>query len=153
MNAEEWLSEIQAQKEKIIPFEDTGKIEEITLTQWLNSITFDKNDLMDRYDKETQYPSFIVNKCLSSFFDTVAYVNEMNVNHHLDPKLQYDYLRCVLRKRKRFSKWLRPDTVDQKKINLVKEYYNYSTIKAKEVLDLIDEEQMEKIEKSLFRGM
>ena len=152
MNLNEWLNEIQVQKEKILPFEDTGKLQGITLTQFLNSITFSKIDLMDQYDKETQYPPFIVNKCLSAFFDTVAHVNEMNLNHHLDPKLQYDYLRCVIRKRKRFSEWLRPDTVDQKKIDLIKEYYNYSTTKAKEVSDLVDEEQMEKIKKSLDRG-
>jgi hypothetical protein len=76
----------------------------------------------------------------------------MNVNSHVDSKLQYDYFRNALRKRKRFSKWLRPDTLDSVKLDLIKEYYNYSTIKAREVLDLVDEEQVEKMQKSLYRG-
>lgn len=152
MNLDEWLNEVQEEKDKEVPFEDTGKLDEITLTQWLNSIAFDKTDLMDRWDRETQYKPFIINKCLSAFIDTIAYVNEMNVNSHVDSKLQYDYFRNALRKRKRFSKWLRPDTLDSVKLDLIKEYYNYSTIKAREVLDLVDEEQVEKMQKSLYRG-
>ena len=39
---------------------------------------------------ERKYPPFIVNKCLSSFTDTILYANEMNKNL-ISTKDWYDF--------------------------------------------------------------
>ena len=51
-----------------------------------------KNILNDDTDAERGYPPYIVNRCLSSFTDTILYVNEMNKCSHLPKKMQYDFL-------------------------------------------------------------
>ena len=122
------------------------------LKDYLNDINYEKKNLMDSEDEfwEKKYPAYIINKCLSAFTDTIFYVNEMNRFHHLDKKLQNDFLINSLRKRKRFAKWLRPDEV--KNIEYVKEYYGYSNEKAKQALEVLTDEQIEIIKLKLIRG-
>ena len=70
------------------------------LKEYLKSINLTKQNLMDSEDKvwERRYPSFIINKCLAPFNDTILLVNEMNHHNHLDNKMQYDFLLNSLRK-------------------------------------------------------
>ena len=77
------------------------------LKQYLNSINNTKENLMDTQDPlwEKKYPSFIINKCLAPFVDTVLLVNEVNLHNHLDNKLQYDFLLNSLRREKRKQKY------------------------------------------------
>ena len=63
------------------------------LKDYLYSINQSKKNILDDdTDAERGYPPYIVNRCLSSFTDTILYVNEMNKNPHLPKKLQYDFL-------------------------------------------------------------
>ena len=107
---------------------------------------------MDSDDElwEKKYPPFIINKCLAPFPDTVHLVNEMNVNHHLDSKLQYDFLLNSLRPRERYTPWLKAKKI--KNLEYVKEYYGYSNEKAKVALDILSDEQIETIKNSLSKG-
>ena len=79
------------------------------LKDYLNAINHEKKNLMDTDDElwEKKYPPFIINKCLAPFPDTIFLVNEMNKYHHLDKKLQFDFLLNSLRTRKRFTPWLK----------------------------------------------
>ena len=55
-----------------------------------------------------KYPAFIINKCVAPFQDTIFLVNEMNMNHHMDKKLQFDFLINSLRTtKKRYTPWLK----------------------------------------------
>ena len=94
-----------------------------------------KNILKDDKEAERKYPPFIINKCLSSFTDTILYANEMNKNPHLDKRLQYDFFINSLKPRKRFTPWLRKETLEE--LELVKQYYGYSHNKALEALNII----------------
>ena len=73
------------------------------LKDYLNAINHEKKNLLDTDDEmwEKKYPPFIVNKCLAPFPDTIFLVNEMNKHHHLDKKLQFDFLLNSIRTRKR----------------------------------------------------
>ena len=62
-----------------------------------------KNILVDDIDAEKKYPTYIINRCLSSFTDTVLFANEMNKNPHLPKRLQYDFYINSVKPRKRFS--------------------------------------------------
>jgi len=122
----------------------------ITPFDFLNSINFTKQDMMMDVDNEKVYNSFMVNRGLSYFSDTVVIANEMNRYHHLGSKLQYQFLLNIIRKRKRFSKWVKPDI--EKDIDAVKEYYGYSNAKAKQILSLLTIEQLIIIKEKVSKG-
>ena len=111
------------------------------LKDWLNSINTNKNNLIDEEpDLEKQYPSYIVNRCMSGHIDAILLANEMNKRPNLPKKLQYDFFLNSLRKRKRYSPWLRKEQIEN--LELVKQYYGYSNEKAKQVLNILTREQL-----------
>ena len=122
------------------------------LKDYLKAINKTKEKLMDTTDAmwEKRYAPFIVNKCLAPFPDTVHLVNEMNMSHHLDSKLQFDFLLNSLRSRDRYTPWLKAKKI--KNIEYVKEYYGYSNEKAKAALDVLNDEQIKTIKDSLSKG-
>jgi len=123
----------------------------IELKDWLNSINMNKTDLIEEDPSlEKEYPPFIINKCMSGHLDTVLYANEMNITHFLDKKLQYDFYLNSVRKRKRFSPWLRKDKV--KDLDVVKSYYGYSNEKALQALRILSPEQISFIRSKLETG-
>jgi len=73
---------------------------------YLKAINETKEDVMLTPQDERKYSSFIVNRGLSFFMDTIFQVNEMNRNHHLDGRLQFDYLINNIRKKRRYSIYL-----------------------------------------------
>ena len=99
---------------------------------------------------EKKYYPFIINKCVAPFNDTIMLVNEMNMRHHLETKLQYDFLLNTIRPKKRYAPWVKADKL--KNLEYVKEYYGYSNSKAKSVLDILNDEQLEFIKSKLFKG-
>ena len=122
------------------------------LKEYLKSINQTKENLMDSDDPmwEKKYPSYIVNKCLAPFTDTIMFVNEMNGYHHLDKKLQYDFLLNTIRQRNRYEPWSRGRKV--KDLEFVKEYYGYSNEKAKVALQILSNDQIKTIKNSLSKG-
>ena len=121
------------------------------LKDWLNSINFTKEDLtVDDPDVIKSYPAFIVNRCLSGHLDTILYANEMNLNSHLDNDMQYEFYLNSLRKRKRFSPWLKKDKIQD--LDIVKQYYGYSNEKAFQALRILSKEQLDYIKQRLETG-
>ena len=122
--------------------------------EYLNSINHTKKDLMEEdngsRDIERRYNGFLVNRSLSYFNDTVAAANIVNRYHHLDNKLQYHFLINTIRKRKRFSKWMKPET--ESDIEVVKQYYGYNNSKASQVLPLLSPEQLNIIKQKVSKG-
>ena len=121
------------------------------LKEWLNSINTTNNNLIDEEsDLEKKYPSYIVNRCLSGHIDAIMFANEMNKHPNLAKKLQYDFFLNSLRKRKRYSPWLRKEQIEN--LELVKKYYGYSNEKAKQVLHILTREQLSFIRDRLETG-
>ena len=122
------------------------------LKDYMNAINHQKIDLMDSEDEfwEKRYPAFIVNKALSSFSDCILFVNEMNKMHHLDKRLQFQFFLNSIGLKKRFSKWLRSYKI--KNLEYVKEYYGYNNEKARQALDILNDEQLERIKRTIDRG-
>jgi len=122
------------------------------LKDYLNAINHKKEDLMVDDDGlwEKKYPTYIVNKALSSFPECLLYANEMNKMHHLDKKLQFQFFLNSIRPKKRFSKWLRSSKI--KNLEYVKEYYGYSNEKAKQALEILNNDQLEEIKTIISRG-
>jgi len=121
------------------------------LKDWLNSINFNKQNLIEE-DPSTikDYPPYIINRCLSGHLDCVMFANEMNKYSFLDKDMQYSFYLNTLRKKKRFSPWLRKDKVTD--LQCVKEYYGYSNEKASQALKILSNQQLDFIKQRLDIG-
>ena len=120
---------------------------------YVNQILQGKKNLIVDEITEKEYNPFIVNRALSYHFDCVLFANEMNRRPFLDKKLQNSFLINTIRSKKRpFAKWVKSEKSDD--IEFIKRYFNYSDIKAKEVLRLLDDEQIQQIkEKTEIGGL
>ena len=117
------------------------------LKDWLNSINFTKEDLSEEVPS---YSPYIVNRCLSGHLDCVLFSNEMNKYPFLDKDMQYSFYLNSLRKRKRFSPWIKKDKIQD--LDIVKQYYGYSNEKASQALRILSKEQLDYIKQRLDVG-
>jgi len=118
--------------------------------EYLNAINYTKQNIMVDDITEKGYNPFMVNRGLSYFADTVLMANEMNQYHHIDNRLQFDFFINIVRKKKRFSKWNKPETASD--VEVVKEYYGYSNEKARQVLTLLTSNQIDELKKKVYKG-
>ena len=121
------------------------------LKDWLNSINFNKTNLIEE-DPSTikDYAPYIINRCLSGNIDSILFANEMNKYSFLDKDMQYSFYLNTLRKKKRFSPWLRKDKVTD--LQCVKQYYGYSNEKASQALKILSPQQLDYIKQRLDTG-
>jgi len=119
------------------------------LFDFLDSINQNKKDIMDDFN-EKEYVPYVINHFLSGTVDSVLYAQEMNQRYLLDKRLQYDFLRLALRPKKRYSKWLKPEKLED--VNNLMIYYGVNRQRATEVLDLHTDEQLKYIKKKVRIG-
>jgi hypothetical protein len=111
---------------------------------YVNQILYGKKNLIIDEDTEKSYAPFLVNRSLSYHKDCIAYANEMNSRHHLDKKLQHDYLLNTVRSQKRpFAKWVKSEKSED--IECIKSIYGFSDTKAREALRLLSNEQIQQL--------
>lgn len=118
--------------------------------EYCNAINYTKKDIMVDDISEKKYSAYMVNRQLSYFPDTILAANEMNKNHHIDSRLQFDFFINIIRKRKRFSKWFKPEHISD--LDVVKEYYGYSNEKARQVLTILSTEQINELKNKVAKG-
>lgn len=126
------------------------KAPSISPFDFINAIHYTKDQLIVDDWSEKQYNPFIVNKGLSYGADTVIPANEMNSRPHLDKKLQFSFLINNIKPRKRFNKWIKAEKIEA--IEVIKEYYGYSTEKARQVLPLLDDSKIDYLRTKLIKG-
>ena len=117
---------------------------------FLNAINHTKEEMIVDEWSERQYNPYVINKGLSYGSDTVVQANEMNSRPHLDKKLQFLFLLNTIRPRKRYNKWIKAEKIDA--IEVIKEYYGYSTEKARQVLPILSESQLNHLKEQLQKG-
>ncbi len=120
------------------------------LKDWLNSINFTKENLIEDPSEIKNYPPYIINRCLSGHLDCIMFANEMNKYSFLDKDMQYSFYLNTLRKKKRFSPWLRKEKVTD--LEIIKQYYGYSNEKASNALKILTPEQIKFIKQRLEIG-
>jgi len=118
---------------------------------YVTSINLSKKDIMVDDLAEKTYQPFLVNKSLSYFMDTILHVNEMNIHHHIDNRLQFDYLINTVRKQKRFSKWHKKAAISND-VEVVKTFYGYNTHRAEEALKLLSKDQISELRNKVRIG-
>jgi len=130
--------------------EEPYKAPAITPFDFLNSIHHSKENLIVDDWSEKQYNPYIINKGLSYGHDTVIPANEMNSRPHLDKILQFHFLINIIRPKKRFNKWIKAEKIDD--LETVKEYYGYSTEKAKQILPLLNDSVIDEMKTRITKG-
>ena len=119
------------------------------LKDWLNSINFTKKVPEDPSEIKS-YSPYIINRCLSGHLDCIMFANEMNKYSFLDKDMQYSFYLNTLRKKKRFSPWLRKEKVTD--LEIIKQYYGYSNEKASNALKILTPDQINYIKQRLDTG-
>lgn len=121
---------------------------------YVTSVSYSKKNLMRGSENdelaESGYQPYLTNKALSYFPDSLCYSNEMNMNHHADNILQYEYLINTLRPKRRFAKWVKAEDNDD--LEAIKLFFGYSNKKAEQTLSILSSEQIKIIKDELVRG-
>jgi|TARA_R110002050_G_scaffold87381_1_gene185064 hypothetical protein len=121
---------------------------------YVTSVSYSKKNLMRGSENdelaESGYQPYLTNKALSYFPDSLFYSNEMNMNHHADNILQYEYLINTLRPKRRFAKWVKAEDNDD--LEAIKLFFGYSNKKAEQTLSILSSEQIKIIKDELVRG-
>lgn len=145
-----FLEELGSPVEKFNADDYLEKKKAISPFDFANSINHSKENLIVDDWSEKQYNPFIVNKAMSYGPDTVIAANEMNSRPHLAHKMQYDFLMQIVRPKKRYNKWLKPER--EENIEIVKEYFGYGNTKAQQALRILSQSDLEGIRKRLSKG-
>ena len=122
----------------------------LNLFDFVNDINHKKENVLTE-ENESKYVPYVVNKSMSYFIDTIFQANEMNVRHTIDKRLQFDFLLNSVRSKKRFSKWAKPEKLEA--LEMIKEYYGYNMDKAKDVLDILNDDHINYIKVKLDKGV
>jgi hypothetical protein len=121
---------------------------------FIKAINESKEDLIAKSDNpelaEKMYEPYIVNRGLSFFTDTILHANEMNRLAMLDKKPQFAYLLNSIRPRKRYSKWFKQEKIE--KLDIISEYFGYSKSKAKDIIEILTDDQIKIIKEKLQKG-
>jgi hypothetical protein len=118
---------------------------------YANEILHGKKQLIIDEVTEKGYEPFLTNRALSQHKDCVLFANEMNQRHHLDKKMQNDFLLNTVRSMKRpFAKWAKSEKNND--IECIKSVYGLSDSKALDVLRLLTKEQLQQLKEETFTG-
>lgn len=98
----------------------------------------------------SEYNSFLVNRAISQHIDCVMYANQMNMCSNLTNKMQYDYYINTIKGKKRSSQWHKYK--ESEDILAIKEYFCYSTEKAKDCLRILSDDQIRYIKDIINKG-
>jgi hypothetical protein len=119
--------------------------------EFVNAINFTKEDMFKDPQANKDYSPFIVNRSLSYFPDTVMYANEMNRYPDLSNQQQFSFLLYSISKKKRFSKWA-PKESTSEDLDNVCAFYGFSKREAKNVLNILTEDQLNYIREKQNKG-
>ena len=109
----------------------------------------------ERYDSDVSemksYTKFLLNRTLSYHPDLISYANEMNIHIDVSDKLHYDYMHHSIDKKRRSKKfWAKSKKYEH--LDMVKEYFNYSTPKTLSALSVLSDKDIEAIKNLMNKG-
>lgn len=112
------------------------------LFDYINDVSFIKKDVFKDMPEreEKKYPAYLINRYFSFLPDTLFFANELNLRSHIDNKLKHHFYLHSLRKKKRFTKWLKSE--EFKELEFIQQVYECSAVKAREYLRLLTPEQI-----------
>ncbi|MHB8123391.1 MAG: DNA polymerase clamp loader subunit A [Desulfuromonadaceae bacterium] len=120
--------------------------EKLSPFDYINNILTSKESL-----DVVGYNPFMINRGLSYHKDCVFYASEMNRNYHLPNDIQYEFLHATIKKYKRpFKKW---EKASKEELEiLVSTYYQVNTKRAREILSILNTDEIEAIRTEMYIG-
>lgn len=119
------------------------------LGDFLNAINKTKEDLFERVTESGQlkdYQQFVINRCLAAHIDSIMLVNELNCCcATLSNRSHFDTLRLGLPQRSRYAKL--PKEQKNATIDLLVKLNTCSRRRAEELVDVLKEEDIEKLKR------
>jgi hypothetical protein len=106
------------------------------------------SDDMDEF--ESTYNQFVVNMALGKHADTIFFAHEMDCTQNLTNLQHFEYLYYSVPKGNRWAKWGKEEKILN--IEVIQATYKYSYEKAKAVIDLFTDEQIEILKAKLIIG-
>lgn len=120
-------------------------MEKIDLFTILKSITYTKEDISEHPLFQKVYDVFMVNRFLSMNIQTLAYANFLSQKTDISKLAHYKFLLYELEKKYVKFNYQKLDKTGKEDIDLICKYYKISVEKTKELLDLLSEDQLNKI--------
>lgn len=109
---------------------------------YVNAINSSSKDFY-KDNKGEGYNSFLVNRSLSYFPDTIFEANDMNLLSNVPSDTQFQYYVNTISPRKRFSKWVK--VADNDTVHAICGVYNVNYTRAQQILSLLPPEVIEDI--------
>jgi hypothetical protein len=133
------------------PVDDGDEINKISLWDYYKSITSEKV-VIDLNDKDVvkKFPYFVIVKFLSQNQSDIHLANEINYRPHMDNRLKMDFFINTLRKKYRKANKFMHGIPDD--IQLIMDFYDYSESKAKQVRNLFDDNQLNRLRRLTNKG-
>jgi hypothetical protein len=144
------LASMLGMEETIEIIQEEYKPVKLSPFDFLNEISYGKNNIIVDDDTERQYEPFVVNKGLSQSRDAVQYMNYMNCRPHIPKKAQFLFLLNIIPKRKRYDKWAKAE--ENPDLDMVMEFYNYSREKALSIMKILSSDDLLYIKQKMFKG-
>ena len=117
-----------------------------TLFQHLDSVYKTKEYIFNE-DNPSEYKKFMMNRGLSYNPDCLFFANELNRFVSIPEKAHYEFLLHALDQKPRYGKWFKKESSDDD-IELIMELYGYNREKAETALDILNENQLQKLRKA-----
>lgn len=133
------------QKEDVLTEDYTKK--KVNVFDYVKSINLKNQYLGDSLE---DYSSFIVNKAMSGYLDCIMYAKEINLYPDLNSRMNYDFYYHSIKKAKRYAEWYKNN---DETIQELVEYFNISKSKALEIIDILTDDDLKNIKKSLTYGI
>lgn len=116
----------------------------------INNVTASKENIWPDID-EKDYNSFLINRGLSYFIDTVMLANEINKHPDMPKRWQYEFYHLTIHpKKKRFAKWAKPE--DDELLTLISEFYNVNIQRSASIRALLSPESINTLREATFVG-
>jgi hypothetical protein len=116
----------------------------------VQNISLGNHQQFDEIDSE--YIPFIINRSFSMVKETLFFAQQMNLNPHLENRLQFDFYCGRIPSKKRYFRWHRKHMPDIDTLNCVIEKYGYSKKRALEALKLLSEDECQQIKQEFAIG-
>ena len=112
---------------------------------FVNDINFGKQYLYAD-DTVAEYDPYTLNRAMTIFTDTFVAGEFLNMNYHLDKRMQHDYLFYSVLKRKRWKQggWLKRSEVEKKDLKCLKDVakvVQYNLKRTRQFWSVLTEEQ------------
>ena len=116
----------------------------------ITALSFTKENTIVDEETEKLYNPYLTNRTLSYHADAIFFANEANRFIDLPPRMQFDFYKNSLSKRKRYSKWAKPE--ENKQVDAIIEYYKCSRARAIEYLRILSFDELVMINNKNYKG-